>query len=127
MFRVQGFDVAGEDETVVIGRAFINCSILHNKVLKVSYVRSLNPMMVFSATNEMFRDATQMWCIGRTKFSGYLVVSENWFTELLLPVVIRSFSAAVKFVALSERFSKGVPLLAKKRRSAVRVASDDRS
>ena len=42
-------------------------------------------------------------------------------------MVISSFSIAVKFVLLSERISEGLPLLAKKRRSAVRVASDDRS
>ena len=40
---------------------------------------------------------------------------------------ISSFSAHVKFVALSERTSEGMPLLAKKRRRTVRVASDDRS
>ena len=37
----------GDDDTVVIGPAFINCSISHNKVLKVSSVRALDPMMAY--------------------------------------------------------------------------------
>ena len=42
-------------------------------------------------------------------------------------MVISSFSAAVELIALSERISDGVLLLAKKRQRAVRVASDERS
>ena len=71
----------GENNTFVIGRAFINCSISHNKVMKVSSVRALDPMMayrVFDATNETFPGATKMWCLGGVERSRYLVVSKNF-------------------------------------------------
>ena len=46
----------GEDDTIVMSRSFIYCSISHNKVLKVSSVRASDPMMTyrefFYATNE---------------------------------------------------------------------------
>ena len=62
---------------------------------------------------------------GSFKISGG--IQEIGFIEELSKVVISSFSAAVKCVALSERISEGLPFLAKNRRRAVRVASDDRS
>ena len=121
----------GQDDTVLMGRAFINGSISLNNLMKVSSVRALDPMMALESFLRYEWDVPRRhqnvvhrhgWI---SELSGG--IQNNWFIDELSKVVISSFSAAVKFVALSERIPEGVPLFAKKRRRAVRVASDDRS
>ena len=53
-----------ESDTVVMGQAFINCSISHNKVLKVSSVRALDSMMAYREifTLQMRRSQTPLKC-----------------------------------------------------------------
>ena len=54
----------GEDDTVGMDGAFINCSISHNKVLKVTSVRVLDPMMAYREflTLRMIRSQTPPKC-----------------------------------------------------------------
>ena len=79
----------GEDDTVVMGRAFMNCSISHSKVLKVSSLRALDTRMTYREflTLRMIRSQTRsvkalntlntMWCIGGVDLRRCLVVSKN--------------------------------------------------
>ena len=54
----------GKDDTVVMGRVLMNCSISHNKVMKVSSVRALDPMMVYTEflTIQMRRSQSPSKC-----------------------------------------------------------------
>ena len=87
-------------------------------------MRALDPMMAY---REFFDVPICEVAYARLKFQDIWWYPKNWYIEELSKVFNSSFSAHKKFVALSERISEGMPLLAKKRRRTLRVASDDRS